>query len=165
MIHLRRFAATFSVTVAATILYGIVQDQITARICIEYFTVGHVRMFVDDDPTRHGLAWGVLGSWWGGIMLAIPLSIAATIRRVPTRRTARRLLILFAVVAAGAFLAGLTGGVLSAGGTVQLGPPFSVRLPPDRHTPFLIDAWAHLAAYAISFVGGIGLVIYTAADR
>jgi hypothetical protein len=34
-------------SVAAAVLYGILQDQVTARICVEYFTVGWV-------TTSHG---------------------------------------------------------------------------------------------------------------
>jgi hypothetical protein len=32
-------------SVAAAILYGILQDQVTARICVEYFTIGHLPVF------------------------------------------------------------------------------------------------------------------------
>src|SRR5262249_32121548 len=38
--------------VAATVLYGICHDQVTARVCVEYFTVGHPPVFGGlTDPT------------------------------------------------------------------------------------------------------------------
>jgi hypothetical protein len=41
-------------SVAAAIIYGIVHDQITARICIEYFTVFHPPVFLTQSPTLLG---------------------------------------------------------------------------------------------------------------
>ncbi len=32
-------------SVAAAIAYGIAHDQITVRICLEYFTIGHSKVF------------------------------------------------------------------------------------------------------------------------
>jgi hypothetical protein len=48
------------VVMAAT--YGIVHDQITARICVEYFTIGHPPVFGTADPTLLGLGWGVIAT-------------------------------------------------------------------------------------------------------
>jgi len=38
-------------SIFACITYGVVHDQITARICVEYFTVGHAPVFDTVDPT------------------------------------------------------------------------------------------------------------------
>ena len=51
-------------TVGMVVLYGVVHDQIAARLSLEYLTVGHRRLFAHDSPTLHGLAWGVIGTWW-----------------------------------------------------------------------------------------------------
>jgi hypothetical protein len=64
-------------TLATTLLYGVAHDQITARISIEYFTVGHQRLFAHDSPTLHGLAWGVIATWWVGIALGAALALCA----------------------------------------------------------------------------------------
>src|SRR4051812_35844890 len=61
----------------AAILFGILHDQVTARVCVEYFTVGHVNVFNTDSPTLLGLGWGVLATWWVGLMLGIPVAIFA----------------------------------------------------------------------------------------
>jgi hypothetical protein len=39
------------VCICSAMIYGIVHDQITARICVEYFTIGHPPVFDTDSPT------------------------------------------------------------------------------------------------------------------
>lgn len=63
--------------VAATVAYGAAQDQFTARLCPEYFTVAHNPIPGVTDPTLLGLVWGFLGGWWGGLMLGLGLAAAA----------------------------------------------------------------------------------------
>jgi hypothetical protein len=57
--------------------YGIVHDQITARICIEYFTVFHPPVFRTENPTLLGLGWGVIATWWLGAIMGVLLATAA----------------------------------------------------------------------------------------
>ncbi len=64
----------------AAISYGIVHDQITARICVEYFTVGHPRLTDSDLPTVLALFWGVVATWWVGLPLGLGLAFAARAR-------------------------------------------------------------------------------------
>jgi len=64
-------------SVFAAVLYGVVHDQITVRVCLEYFTVGHPRIFDTENPTLLGLAWGIVATWWMGLLLEVPLAIAA----------------------------------------------------------------------------------------
>lgn len=44
-----------ALSVLAAVVYGILHDQITARICVEYFTIGHARLIDSDSPTVLGL--------------------------------------------------------------------------------------------------------------
>jgi len=44
-------------SVVAAIVYGVIHDQITARICVEYFTIRHPRLIDSDSPTVLGLFW------------------------------------------------------------------------------------------------------------
>ena len=62
---------------SSAVLYGIVHDQVTARLCVEYFTIGHPPIFNTDDPTLLALGWGVLATWWAGLLLGVPAVIAA----------------------------------------------------------------------------------------
>src|SRR5208283_2655480 len=63
--------------VGMAVVYGIVQDQITARVCVEYFTIGHPPIFHTDDPTVLAFGWGVIATWWVGILLGLPLALIA----------------------------------------------------------------------------------------
>jgi hypothetical protein len=58
-------------------LYGILHDQVTARVCLEYFTVFHPDVFHTQSPTLLALGWGVLATWWVSLFLGISLAIAA----------------------------------------------------------------------------------------
>ena len=51
--------------VAACVVYGVIHNQFTVRICLEYFTIGHPPVFPTKNPTLLALGWGVLASWWG----------------------------------------------------------------------------------------------------
>lgn len=63
-----------ALAVAAAVAYGVLHDQVTARICVEYFTIGHPLLVPSYSPTLLALAWGVVATWWvglvGGLVLA-----------------------------------------------------------------------------------------------
>lgn len=71
--------------VATAVGYGIAHDQVTARICIEYFTVGHPPVFGTDDPTLLGIGWSIIATWWVGLLLGVPPANFCTGPRRPTR--------------------------------------------------------------------------------
>jgi hypothetical protein len=72
--------------VVAAILYGIVHDQFTARICIEYFTIFHPPIFHTQSPTLLGIGWGIVATWWVGVFFGVPMILAA---RAGSRRAFR----------------------------------------------------------------------------
>src|SRR5438874_13435861 len=69
--------------ILAAVLYGIVHDQFTARICIEYFTVFHPPIFHTQSPTLLGIGWGIVATWWVGAVFAVPVIVAARAGRCP----------------------------------------------------------------------------------
>src|SRR5437763_170126 len=143
--------------VLAAVAYGIAHDQVTARVCVEYFTVGHPPVFGTDDPTLLGLGWGVLATWWVGLLLGVSLAVVARAGSRPKRTVGslvRPVAWLLAVTAACALAAGITGWLLARSGAVILVGPIADELPADRHVPFLADVWAHSASYLVGFVGG-----------
>ena len=146
--------------IAAAIVYGIIHDQFTARICIEYFTVFHPAVFATKSPTLLALGWGVIATWWMGALLGMLLAIAARSGSRPKLSAA--MLIepigkLLAVMAGCALAAGFAGFVLAEQGLVS--PPLWVshRLSPAVEARFMADWWAHNASYAVGFLGGIAL--------
>ena len=49
------------------ICYGMLNNQISCRKSIEYYTIGHTsfhkRLIPSDDATLNGIVWGVYGAW------------------------------------------------------------------------------------------------------
>lgn len=145
-------------SVTAAVFYGITHDQVTARVCVEYFTIGHPPVFGTGDPTLLGIGWGVIATWWVGLLLGVPLAVVARAGSRPKRSVGsliRPVLGLLAVMAVSASAAGVTGWLLARSGAVFLVGPIARELPPDRHVPFLADLWAHSASYIVGLVGGV----------
>lgn len=124
--------------VLGAIGYGIIHDQITVRVCLEYFTIGHPPVFGTTSPTLLGLGWGVIATWWVGLPLGVALAIAAPAgsRPKPTVRSLIRpmgpLLVAMAVCA---LAAGFAGGLLARRGYIFLWEPlFSAS-----HNPNTLD--------------------------
>lgn len=138
-------------------VYVIIHDQITACISVEYFTVGHAPVFDTQDRTLLGLGWGVLAAWWVDLLLEIPLATLARIGNRPKytpKSLIRPVLLLSGCSAVLAAASGVTALVLATNGWISLHPEMSSRLPPDKHTPFLVDLWIHKASYTGGFVDG-----------
>lgn len=153
-----RSAAIVLMCVFAAIVYGIVHDQITARVCVEYFTVGHPPIFPTNDPTLLGLGWGIIATWWVGLILGLGLVVAATAGRRPPRSIlslVRPVATLLAVMAVSAGAMGVVGYVLAEAGTVYLLEQMASEVPREKHSRFLADLWAHNASYAVGFIGGL----------
>ncbi|TWT56694.1 hypothetical protein KOR42_00480 [Thalassoglobus neptunius] len=146
------------VAILASVIYGIIHDQITARICVEYFTIGHPDVFGTDDPTLLGLGWGVIATWWVGAGLGVILVIASRVGQRP-KRTARDLIrpiaILMIVCGLTAACAGLLGYFFAQAGWVNLVGQMAKRVPVESHNRFIVDLWAHSASYLSGTIGGL----------
>jgi hypothetical protein len=151
------------ICIFVAVVYGIAHDQITARVCVEYFTIGHPPIFQTEDPTLLAIGWGIVATWWVGLLLGIPLAIAARAGNPPKRSIeslVRPIAILLAVMAGAALGAGTAGWTLASQGNVSLFGPIARSIPASRHVPYLADLWAHSASYLIGFLGGIVLIIH-----
>ncbi len=155
-------------SITAAVIYGVLHDQITARICVEYFTIGHPPVFETADPTLLGLGWGVIATWWAGLLIGVPLAIAARVGNRPKRTVGtlvRPVATLLFSMAVCACLAGIVGWLLARSGAVFLVGSIADRVPADRHVPFLVDLWAHSASYMSGFVGGVLLAVHVWRSR
>lgn len=163
-----RFLAIILLCIVGAVLYGIIHDQITARICVEYFTIGHPPVFNTDNPTLLGLGWGVIATWWVGLILGILLALAARVGSWPkleARRLIFPLMMVLLMMGVLAFIAGLLGHVAATHHRIVLFEPLASSVPADRHVAFLTDLCAHLASYAAGFVGGIALCVWVLISR
>ncbi|MDY3557918.1 hypothetical protein R5W23_006018 [Gemmata sp. JC673] len=154
--------------VVVAVLYGIAHDQVTARVCIEYFTIGHPPVFGTDDPTLLGLGWGIIATWWVGAILGLLLAVAARAGR--RRRRAVGSLVrpvgqLLLVLGAAATVAGSLAWLLASAGGVVLVGRLANEVPPERHVAFLSAMWVHSASYLFGFFGGAVLCVRVWRER
>jgi hypothetical protein len=146
--------------IVAAILYGILHDQVTVGICLEYFTIGHPPLFDVSDPTMLALAWGIVATWWVGLILGVGLALAARAGRWP-KRSARELIrplaLIMLLIGALSAMAAVMGHVAARMEWVYLLEPLASRMPEQQHTPFITALWAHLASYIAGFALGLFL--------
>jgi hypothetical protein len=143
--------------IIVAIAYGISQDLITTRVCVEYFTIGHPPVWGGvADPTLLALTWGVLATWWVGLFLGVGAALAARIGKRPRaswRDLLKPVLILMATVGMAASAAGLIT-FLGTSDDDRF-PGFPPEVPQHRRRLFAVDLAAHNAAYLVGFVGGV----------
>ena len=165
---MKQWLAIVVLSVISCIIYGIFHDQITARICIEYFTVFHPVVIASQDLTAIGLVWGVLATWWVGVILGVPLATVSRVGSRPKKSVGsliRPMAILCGCTATLASLAGLVGYIAASNGWVRLVGSLAEDIPREKHVAFLVDLWAHNASYLGGVVGGITLMIWVWRSR
>ncbi len=156
------YITIIAMSVAAAIVYGVIHDQVTVRICIEYFTIGHPPVFGIESPGELGLYWGVVATWWAGLMIGIPLAFCARAGSHPPRSVRslyRPMCALLLAMAGFALVAGVMGWILASFGAVYLVGPIAQAVPQERHVAFLTDLWAHTASYAGGSIGGVWMCV------
>ena len=146
--------------IGASILYGIAHDLVTVHVCLEYFTVAHPPLFPTEDPVPLAIGWGVVATWWVGLLLGAVLAHAAL--RGPEPAVSAHALVrpiakLLAVMALCAAFAGFIGWLGMRGGWFVMVGPLAARIPIAQHAGFVADSAAHLTSYAVGAVGGIVL--------
>lgn len=144
--------------ILSAVAYGILHDQVTARVCVEYFTIGHPPVFPTDSPTLLGLGWGIIATWWVGLMLGLPLACVSRLGVWPKLTVAglfRPIGVLLGAVGCVSLMAGFTGFFMARSGMVWLVEPLRSLVPESKHAFFIADLWAHLAAYGVGSLGGL----------
>lgn len=172
-------------SIAAASLYGILNDQVTARICPEYFTegfhkdmmrrwngpiLGRAKKVLDNtkSPTVIGLIWGPIATWWVGAALGVPAMLAARIgshNQLNTADLIKPLAVTLAVTGAGAAFAGTVGYFKAK--DAKFRNQFANNyfravsgVPENAMHGFITDAYAHQAAYGVGALSGLGLIGY-----
>ncbi len=153
--------------VLAAVSFGVVHDQVTARVCLEYFTIGHVDV-AGREPTFVALYWGVVATWWVGLPLGVVLAIAARVGEARRATSARELVPHVTILMGSLFVFAMTAGLFGYARAAMGGAPTSwvpQVVPGDARLGFVFDAWAHGASYLGGLVGGLGLSIATFVRR
>jgi len=160
--------AIFLMCILAAVLYGIVHDQITVRISLEYFSVWHPPVFDTQSPTLLALGWGVFDSWWAGAILGVMLAIAARVGSRPKytwrmlRKPVLALLILMGMFAG---ISGVLGYAMAGMGNVILSEEAKLQIPHQKWAAFQACWFTHTASYYVAFVGGSMQVVWVAMSR
>lgn len=162
------FLAIVVLAELAAITYGVLHDQVTIRICLEYFTEAHPKVLDDPSPTLLAATWGVLATWWVGLPLGILLAMAARWGPGPTRDAAslvRPLARLLLFMGSAAVLAAVIGYLAHILAWHPLEGYWAEQLTAERHARFQSAWWAHLASYGFAAFGGLWLVGRVALQR
>src|SRR5690606_7093623 len=105
-------AKIVGLAILLAVAYGVGHDQVTARICVEYFTIGHPPIFSTENPTLLAFGWGIVATWWVGLILGCLLAAAARIGEWPRMQASelvRPLLCVLVTVGLLAAVAGIAG--------------------------------------------------------
>ena len=152
----------------AAIAYGIVMDQITIRVCPEYFTIAHPHILNTGSLTLLALAWGVVATWWAGAIAGVAFALAARAGKLPKltwRRFARPLAVLALVMALCTIAAGFTGAWMVNSGSIPAVQAWAMSLPLDKQAAFMADAFAHVASYLVGALGCLTITVSAAWKR
>lgn len=149
-------------SILLAILYGICHDLITANISVEYFTVGHPKIIESESPVKLALLWGVIATWWVGLILGILVSVAARFgknSKLEFTEVIRPMIVLIGIMAGSALLAGLLGYILAKQGVFFLVDRLAEKIPSNKHHLFLSVGWTHGASYITGCLGGLILTV------
>lgn len=158
----REAVAIVALCVGGAVVYGVLHDLVTAHLSVEYFTVAHPHLGIDE-PVALALVWGVLATWWVGVLLGAPLALAALLGSRPPlparalRPAVGRLLVAMGVAAAASMLF----AALALDEDFALPEPLFARVPRDRHARLGVAAVGHSVSYFVGFAGGIALIVRT----
>ncbi len=140
--------------------YGLIHDQVTVRLCPEYFTVAHPPIFPTASLTLLALFWGVAATSGVGAIFGVVLakvSQPAELPPISALRLGRAVLLLLGVMALSAGAAGFIGYELGERGYVTVPAAFAAMVPLDHRHRFIAAWFAHSASYAIGLAGGTRL--------
>jgi len=143
---------------AAAIAYGVALDQVTARLSLEYFSVAHPSPVGTTSPSWLGAAWGVVATWWVGVVFGLALAgVARAGARPPRSATSlvRPIVRLLLATAACAFALGALGWLGASRGALELRDPWASEIAPARHARFFAAWGATGASYVAGLLGAI----------
>jgi hypothetical protein len=144
------------------ILYGILNDQITIRICAEYFTLFHPRIVDSDNITVIATAWGIVATWWFGLSVGVILALISRFFRANKTDNIRHLMRLGGWLSLFAFclslVAGLIGYFLAVNRMIVVSYWFP-RIPQEAASRFLAVLFWHNALYLGAGISGVILAL------
>jgi hypothetical protein len=148
--------------IVVAILYGVLHDLITTQISIEYFTVGHPKIIESTKPIHLALLWGVIATWWVGLILGVIISVFAFFGKRPKTNIKRLFVLILKLVLTMSILAvfgGAIGYITAKLEVFYLVDELAIQIKPEKHHLFLVAGWSHTTSYLGGIIGGIILSI------
>lgn len=142
--------------------YGIIHDQITARVCIEYFTIAHPALFHTQSPSLIAFGWGVFATSWIGLVFGMILARASQsegLPAIPITKLVKPIFILLGTMTLTATLAAIVGFELSRHSLISMPSPWARMIPSSQDDRFMAVWFAHGASYLLGLVGGTFLIL------
>jgi hypothetical protein len=144
--------------VLASCLYGIVHDQITIRICPDYFLVWHPQLLSTDNTTLVALAWGVMVTWWMGAFLGLLVGLGAAAGKPPFASKRQVVKTFIWVMVATTLCAAAVG--IAVWNTDMVAPSFVegfeiAGTSPDNRHRFMVDWAIHNTSYNAGALAGL----------
>ena len=150
------------ISILLAILYGIYHDLITVNISIEYFTLGYPKIIESESRILLALLWGVIATWWVGLILGIFISVASRIGNYPKfglKDVIQPILKLILIMSCTATIAGIISYLLAKEHVFYLVDSLANQIENDRHHLFLTAGWSHTSSYIVGFIGGIIIIL------
>ncbi len=148
--------------VSSSILFGVLHNQVSARVSLEYFTIGHRPLIASTSPTLMGIAWGVHSTWWVGLILGLLLALAGRAGKWEKRSAGsfiKPLLILFAACGTASVLFGLLGHRLVTLGKIPFLEGMSGAVRAECRPGYMAALWMHTASYTAAAMGGLIMAV------
>ena len=165
---MKQATLTILLCVAFTILFGVLHNQVSARVSLEYFTIGHRALIHSTSPTLMGIAWGIHSTWWVGVALGLVLvlsGMAGGWEKRTARSFIRPLVLLFCFCAMASGVMGILGYRLSSGGSIFFLEGISQAVSPERQPRYMAALWMHTASYSAAAMGAAVLGVRTLFGR
>jgi len=150
----------FSILIAC--LYGIAHDLVTTQVCIEYFLPPvHPMIVPTANPFLLALTWGIVATWWVGLLLGVPLVAVCRFGRKPklsVKEIVSPVLFMLLILYVASMLLGMVGYIAKQMGLRLIPPYFETIIAPERFSQFQFALFAHNAAYLFGTIGGFVLM-------
>jgi hypothetical protein len=147
--------------IGAAAVYGVAHDEITARLCLEYFTLAHPPLFPTNSPTVLALCWGLAATLGVGLLFGLLLaevSQSPELPPLPITKLFRPVALVLVVTGLLAALAGCLGYEVSRRSVIVLVEPWADSLPRPQRDRFMAVWFTHSASYLFGLSGAAWVV-------
>jgi len=154
--------------VFSSVLFGVLHNQVSARVSPEYFTIGHRALIHSTSPTLMGIAWGIYSTWWVGLILGVLLSAAGRMGNWEKRSALslfKPVAVLLCICGASSLAFGFAGYRLSVSGAIPFLKQMGMAIRPEDQPRFIAALWMHTASYTAAAMGGLILALHVFMQR